>query len=653
MRASIHRRGGLLALAVAVAATVAVTTAPADATPPGSRGDVVYEYNDDLWTMNKYGNLPAPLYTSAGSIERAPAWSPDGTKVAFSSDKSGPGMSGPNIWVVNADGTGATPITTEDHNAPGSVSDGFFDPSWSPDGQWLVFSSLEPFSLTGTATAGTTATTLIDATATFISDGVEKGMTVDVPGVGTSTVASVDSETKITLDVGLVGLSDGSSYEISKDRYRLYLVKADGTGLQKISVDLPANAYYSDVDPDWSPKGDKIAFGRQVGADDATASVDLYVADIDPTAATPLSNLTNLTPDPGWVERAEHPSWSPDATRIAFQSQKSTGSPTPANIWTIGADGTSPLQLTEATSLADEFPSWSPDGGVILFQRPTPQGMWLFVIGADGSWGLDGADELSGDDDQYRGAWRRDFVATDDVYAVAVGGSVNAAAPGVLANDEGLAGNPLVTASVVTPPSHAASFTFNPDGSFTYTHDGTPNDDTFTYQVTDAGGNLSNVATVTLDAPTNAAPVAMDDAYSVERGETLTVAAPGVLQNDTDAEDGTPGTAVLVSGPSHATSFTLNGDGSFTYVHDGTKGTTDTFTYKAKDSGAMESNVATVTLTITSKAHTVGLVDPAQGKWYLYDANGVLVSSFYFGNPGDYPIYGDWDCDGVETPGLY
>ncbi len=54
-----------------------------------------------------------------------------------------------------------------------------------------------------------------------------------------------------------------------------------------------------------------------------------------------------------------------------------------------------------------------------------------------------------------------------------------------------------------------------------------------------------------------------------------------------------------------------------------------------------------------SPNHTTGLVDPSQGKWYLYDDAGVLDTSFFYGNPGDYPFMGDWNGDGVETPGLY
>ncbi len=50
--------------------------------------------------------------------------------------------------------------------------------------------------------------------------------------------------------------------------------------------------------------------------------------------------------------------------------------------------------------------------------------------------------------------------------------------------------------------------------------------------------------------------------------------------------------------------------------------------------------------------YPMGLVDPASGEWHLRDATGE-VDSFYYGNPGDVPFMGDWDCDGIDTPGLY
>src|SRR5262249_59386835 len=96
--------------------------------------------------------------------------------------------------------------------------------------------------------------------------------------------------------------------------------------------------------------------------------------------------------------------------------------------------------------------------------------------------------------------------------------------------------------------------------------------------------------------PVKDAPKAVNDAYSVNEGGTLNIAAPGVLGNDTDPDSATIH-AVLVSGPAHASSFTLNANGSFKYVHDGSETTTDAFTYKAND-GSLDSNVATVTITV-------------------------------------------------------
>jgi hypothetical protein len=52
-------------------------------------------------------------------------------------------------------------------------------------------------------------------------------------------------------------------------------------------------------------------------------------------------------------------------------------------------------------------------------------------------------------------------------------------------------------------------------------------------------------------------------------------------------------------------------------------------------------------------ADSVGVVDESRGYWWLRDAGTGQTTSFYYGNPGDVPFTGDWDCDGVDTPGLY
>ncbi|MCK4902699.1 MAG: cadherin-like domain-containing protein, partial [Thermoplasmatales archaeon] len=94
----------------------------------------------------------------------------------------------------------------------------------------------------------------------------------------------------------------------------------------------------------------------------------------------------------------------------------------------------------------------------------------------------------------------------------------------------------------------------------------------------------------------NDPPVANNDSYTVDEGGTLNIAAPGVLQNDTDPDNDSL-VAVLDVGPSYASSFTLNSDGSFNYTHDGGETAVDSFTYHANDSLA-DSNVATVTITV-------------------------------------------------------
>jgi uncharacterized repeat protein (TIGR01451 family) len=102
-------------------------------------------------------------------------------------------------------------------------------------------------------------------------------------------------------------------------------------------------------------------------------------------------------------------------------------------------------------------------------------------------------------------------------------------------------------------------------------------------------------ATVTLERP-NTAPMAAVDTYTTPESTLLSVAAPGVLTNDTDAED-TALTAVVASAPAHGT-LTLNADGSFTYQPTPGYSGPDYFTYRASD-GVLVSTPGTVSVTVT------------------------------------------------------
>jgi VCBS repeat-containing protein len=185
-------------------------------------------------------------------------------------------------------------------------------------------------------------------------------------------------------------------------------------------------------------------------------------------------------------------------------------------------------------------------------------------------------------------------VAVNDTFTTPEDTPLTVAAPGVLANDTDLDGD-LLSGVLVAGPAHGA-LTLNADGSFTYIPVANFNGgDSFTYKASD-GIFESGVATVSLTVtPVNDAPVATNDSYAMDEDTGLIIAAPGVLTNDTDV-DGDALTAVLVTGPGHGT-LSLNTDGSFTYAPETNFNGVDGFTYKAND-GGLDSNVATVTLTI-------------------------------------------------------
>src|SRR5207237_921248 len=136
------------------------------------------------------------------------------------------------------------------------------------------------------------------------------------------------------------------------------------------------------------------------------------------------------------------------------------------------------------------------------------------------------------------------------------------------------------------------------NGSFTYTPALNFNgSDSFTYKANDGTAD-SNVATVTIAvSAVNDAPVAVNDSYSTAEDTPLTIAAPGVLGNDTDI-DSASRTAILVSTAANGT-VTVNANGSFKIRRDAWRDGGDSFSDKAND-GAANSNVATVAITVTA-----------------------------------------------------
>jgi gliding motility-associated-like protein len=210
-------------------------------------------------------------------------------------------------------------------------------------------------------------------------------------------------------------------------------------------------------------------------------------------------------------------------------------------------------------------------------------------------------------------------VSISDRYTLKEGEKIEiTAANGVLVNDSDAEGSKL-TAAKLTDPVHG-QLIFNPEGGFSYQHDGSESvQDSFSYKVNDGIVDGNRTTIYFTIAPVNDSPLSVSDIYSDSENDTITIdTAAGLLSNDTDAE-GDKLTVIKVSDPIHG-KLLLNKDGSFTYVNDGSEANEDHFTYRAFD-GQAEGNIASVTIALNS------VNDPpvAEADSYTIEEGGTLT----------------------------
>lgn len=227
-----------------------------------------------------------------------------------------------DLWIMNGDGTGETMLTQ-------SVTVDDFQPSWTPDGQYIVFVS-------GGAIAR------IDRTGGgFITLG---------PAVPRNTYSPSVSP-------------DGRHIAFARDTtrsgaYDIWVMDSGGTNPQSLTSDSAFEDH-----PSWSPDGSRIAFER------ASA---LYVMNADGTNERRLSPADSL--EYHW------PAWSPDGSKVVF-SRRSTG---PAHIYTILPDGTGMVPLTTGLDI-DVNPAWSADGSRITFASTRGGTFAIWSMRSDGT----------------------------------------------------------------------------------------------------------------------------------------------------------------------------------------------------------------------------------------------------------------------------
>jgi Tol biopolymer transport system component len=148
------------------------------------------------------------------------------------------------------------------------------------------------------------------------------------------------------------------------ETYEIYIMNADGNDQTRLTDNSA-----SDGDPSWSPDGTKIAFDSTIDED---GNRDIYIMNADDG-----SGQTRLTDDPAFDT---DPSWSPDGTKIAFSSNREDDN---SEIYIMNSDGSGQTRLTDNS--ADDFsPSWSPDSEKIAFVSDRDNGNFdIYIMNAD------------------------------------------------------------------------------------------------------------------------------------------------------------------------------------------------------------------------------------------------------------------------------
>jgi TolB protein len=255
-------------------------------------GRIVFDNFDDVWSINADGTDLTRL-TRSPWPEFDPTWSPDGTQIAFRSERSGD----PEIWVMEADGS-------DPHRLARGLS-----PAWSPDGSKIAYASPGEQPCPPGRGLRCSGLSIMDA------DGSGQHRVPHTAG-GEYPSWSPDGE-RIAFNSNLTG------------DHVMYIVEVDGSRV----VDLSSVGEGWQVD--WSPDGRSILFTSH--RDHPDNYTDIYVMRPDGSGVTRLTDVRGYTP-----------AWSPDGRHIVFSAP---------GLYVMRADGSGitslPVEGVGETALPD------------------------------------------------------------------------------------------------------------------------------------------------------------------------------------------------------------------------------------------------------------------------------------------------------------